>query len=373
MRRMRESAISTAGSAVLQRAWERSAGIAGGALERVHRFRLRGLPRGGEAEHDSGNGGDGGGDGKDAPVHRNLLDARDVGGREIDEQAHQSQAEQDAGATSGDGNEQAFGQELAHDPHLAGAEGEPHSGFMAPGDGAHQKQVGHVDAGDQHDQRGGAEDGDEGVAHAAHQVAVERRDGRGDAGVGIGILLFERGGNGLKLGARCFDCRARGEARHDVHFMVAVALKKQRREERGSVDLDAVLAAELGGGFEAGGQDADDAVRFSVEADEAIEDAGVGTEAALPELVGDDDDGGRAGAVLRGEEIAAEGGGDAKHGEEGRGDGFAVEPDGVAQVRQVHGGAVVGRESGEGGGGLFVIEKVGHRNGGAFLSAGAAA
>jgi hypothetical protein len=96
--------------------------------------------------------------------------------------------------------------------------------------------------------------------------------------------------------------------------------------------------------IEAGREDRDDGVGILVEDDLPADDAGVGSETALPEGVAEDGDAGSAGLILFGEEVAAEGRVDAGEGEESRVDAAGGDALGVASEGEVGG---TGGESGQ--------------------------
>jgi hypothetical protein len=101
-------------------------------------------------------GGDTGSQSKHAPVHRHIGDAWNVGGRQGQYGAPDCVAQEYAHRQAAGCNQYALGDRLPHDPEPPGAQREAYASLMAAADRAHQQQVGYVQAGNQHDQTGGA-------------------------------------------------------------------------------------------------------------------------------------------------------------------------------------------------------------------------
>ena len=87
-------------------------------------------------------------------------------------------AEQHAQDAPGDGEQDAFGEELADDAGAAGSQGGADGKLALAAGGAHQQQVGHVGAGDQQHQADGAQQHEQRFAGVADDRVAQRRSRR---------------------------------------------------------------------------------------------------------------------------------------------------------------------------------------------------
>ena len=222
--------------------------------------------------------------------------------------------EESAGGTD-DGKEQSFGEELAKQAGAAGADGEAEGHFVAAAEGADKKEIGDVGAGDEEDE-GDDDDHDlEGGEQSAR--VVERRlpegpEAQAAATIGGGVVGCEARGDGgnflLGLGAGDSGLEAHigfSPARAAVFEFVSAGFEGLLHRG-GNPELHGPADE---GSVEAWWGDSDDGVRNVVEALHFSDDVRIGVEAAMPELVADDDDGmGVAAGIVAGLEGAAESG-----------------------------------------------------------------
>jgi GNAT superfamily N-acetyltransferase len=126
------------------------AGAGAGVLERLLQVAGGHAEAGDEAEEDGGEDGD-----EDGPAESGAVDVQRAEQRQGDGSLMASQAREWRRDQPQDGSrageDEAFGEQLAHDAGAAGAESGAHGELLGAGGGAGEKQVGEVDAGDEQD------------------------------------------------------------------------------------------------------------------------------------------------------------------------------------------------------------------------------
>jgi len=114
----------------------------------------------------------------------------------------------------------ALGEKLADQAQTAGAERSAHGHLsLAPG-GAGEQQVGNVGAGDEQDERHGAEQHKQGGAGLAYDFFTQLDEPDAPPFVGW-ILLLEARGEDIPFGLGAFPADAGAEARSGVQVMGA--------------------------------------------------------------------------------------------------------------------------------------------------------
>ncbi len=257
-----------------------------------------GLERGEHSEPDPREGGDESGEGEDSRIERRLLGDGKARGRELDEkrQGEGGENEPDGAAENGEGD--ALGQELTHEPLLAGterrADGELFLSLHSPA----QQKVGEVGAGDEKNADRGPEEGREQQPSLHRDVVVQRVDRRTCLLVLLGILPRELFGNELHLGASFVDSDARTKLRQHPQITVfpIVEILVVRELQRGP---------KLGGGVgevELPRHHSHDGRRVIVESYRLSHDVPAPAKNTLPQAVAEDDDLRRPHAVVLGHE-----------------------------------------------------------------------
>ena len=93
---------------------------------------------------------------KNAPVDADggpmLADARNVAGVEGEQGAHADEAEDESEDTSGDGEQNAFREQLADDARAARSHGGTNGEFTLASCSADEQEIGDVGAGDEEDE-----------------------------------------------------------------------------------------------------------------------------------------------------------------------------------------------------------------------------
>jgi hypothetical protein len=232
-----------------------------------------------------------------------------------------------------------------------------------PRGGAHQQQVRHVGAGDQQHQADRAEKEQQLLAHVAHHRFLERRDGHRAELVLLRELEGEPAPDHVRLrphlGERGAGRQAGDGAEVDrAAGLDVVGLKDERHPDVGGARELRPLP-----------QDADQRIGLAVQGQRAAEHAGIGAEAAAPELLRDHRHAGSLGVVLARREGAPGERADAHHLEEVGAHPGRLQALGLgAPAAQVQGAAVMGGGVREGVAGRPPVEEVGDREGGLLLS-----
>ena len=120
-----------------------------------------------QAEGDAGGDADGEGEEQHLPIDADFGDARDAAGIGGDQQAESAEGQQNAEDGAGEGEQDAFDDELLKEASQSGADGGAHGDFAAAGFGARQQEVGDVDAGNEEDEADRAEQHEHGAADAS--------------------------------------------------------------------------------------------------------------------------------------------------------------------------------------------------------------
>jgi hypothetical protein len=165
---------------------ETRAAPAAAFLERGAEIGPRTLQRGDEAEQNARHGRGQNGEGQNAPIQADqrafLTHTRQVGCVHTEERANSHDAENAARGRARQGQQDAFGEELADDASASGADGDADGDLPAACHGAGQQQVGDVGAGDQQHETDRAHQTQKRGAHIADHGFTERIDA--EAGIG---------------------------------------------------------------------------------------------------------------------------------------------------------------------------------------------
>ncbi len=248
---------------------------------------------------------------KPAPL-RNGIDASIGAGMSPRRSGISQPADCHAGDAAEPDEHQALGHELPDQSRLRGPE-RAADGELAPAAlGSNEHQARDVDAGDEQQQAGPAQQHEEDGPDVADNHVRQIDDAGALIPVRIGVLRLELLGDRLHLGTRCFDRDAVLEAAHASQVVaapprIATPSWPQRRPE-----LHRAPRSEL----KILGQDADDGVRNGAEVDRLTDDVDAGAEALLPGGMAKDDARWCPRQVFAGVEIAAERGGDAERAKE---------------------------------------------------------
>jgi hypothetical protein len=194
----RTSAMATSAAEALT--VSAAGGAAPAVLEDIIEVDARGLKRRGEAEADAGEHGDGAGEEEGRAVEGNLGRARQVFRGQGEESAHAPLRDQDAQRSAGDTEHDALGQELPDEPAAVCAESGADGKVLHPRRGTHEEEIGDVGAGDQKKEADGREQRPEDRAHVADGGVEQRRELHAPAGVGVGKLPGQTGGDRRELG-----------------------------------------------------------------------------------------------------------------------------------------------------------------------------
>ena len=235
------------------------------------------------------------------------------------------------GRAPGERQRECLRQHLPEEAPAAGAESASDRDLPAPSRPAGKQQVGHVDAGDEEDERHRSEEKQQGFPRAAGDRFLQGHEHDAPARVllriGGGQPRGDRGEIRLRRGER----HARLSPGDDGEPVGASVLERLRVQDERHPDVG--LAR---GVAEVARHDAADGPALPVERDRAADDAGVPAETPLPELPGKNHAGLAAGVLVRGVEHAPEKRRDPEDREESGGDGIAAQVQGLALGRQRH-------------------------------------
>ena len=131
--------------------------VTGVVLQGERELRRSGLPGGSQSEEDAGENGEPEGEGEHAQVRSGgERKVRGIG-KQTEEGAAGPPGEENSDGAAGDRENEAFGNQLAHQQEAAGAHGKADRDLFLPADGAGEQQVGDIGAGDQQQQADDAE------------------------------------------------------------------------------------------------------------------------------------------------------------------------------------------------------------------------
>ncbi len=107
-------------------------------------------------------------------VHTDLVRAGQVGEAQPLDRVETPEADEEPGGAAEDREHDRLGDQLAHDPATAGAQRAAGGQFLHPAAGAHEREVGDVDGGNQQHEQDAAPEQLQRRPHVAHEVGIER-------------------------------------------------------------------------------------------------------------------------------------------------------------------------------------------------------
>ena len=173
-------------------------------LECLVQFGPRNAQRRHDAEEHAGGERDDSREGEHAGVDADVVQARQVGGEDLQDPQPPEGDEQADDAAQG-GQHDAFRQHLMQQAAAVGAQGGAQRHFALPGRGASQRHVGDVGAGDQHDETDGPEQHPQRRAHVTDDVVEEGHDGDAVALVGAWVFFLQVRRDLVHVAARRVD------------------------------------------------------------------------------------------------------------------------------------------------------------------------
>ena len=195
-----------------------------GVLEGVVEIDARGAQRGSETEEHGGEEAGGQAEQQHRGVDADLIEARDLAAAEGREGLGPVPGEHQPGGSTGESQQNAFGEQLTEQAHARSAEGGAQRDLLdAPG-GASQHQVGDIGAGDQQNEADGAEQNPERPLHAADHLVAQRPHHHADAlCVVLRVLAGDSADHGVHLGLRRGGGDSRLEAAEQLQVLAAAA------------------------------------------------------------------------------------------------------------------------------------------------------
>ncbi len=285
-----------------------------------------GRPGGSEAEEDSGEDGDRGGEDEDGPVEGDV----EVGllprvAKEPGDCGSSHEVEEEASHSAHEGDHEAFGEDLAEDSGTPCAESKADTHFALAGGGSGEHEIGDVGAGEEKDETDESQQDVDGLREVTRgevqtATAVVKME------LGHGVVFFESR-HGVADG--CADGEVEGDLglgdgdfrpgpRHELHPKYPGVRVERAADELGVQQLNhRERHEEFGGALdafgsgEAGWVHSDDGDGNGIDVDDFADHVGRAAKVTLPESVADDgDSSGAGGVVVGGEDGAAESGSD---------------------------------------------------------------
>ncbi len=238
------------------------------------------------------------------PEHRavelDLAGARRVAGDETDQQLEPAQGDEETQRGPNEREQEILHEQQPPQPAVAGAERGPHHQLVTPSHAPHQREICDVRRRDEENERRDTDQQPEGQLGSLADGLLEGNDRDPVVGpgiVGVGVLALEPVVDGGDLGPRLVERCARLQPPDELGHAMGAALDHRRAQvvlAEHHVEEAVHLIREVGRGL----QHADHGHRLPVHEKPAADDAGVGTEAADPEVVGQDRHRRDAGAVV---------------------------------------------------------------------------
>ena len=299
--------------------------------------RLQGLPQGGPVEpqgrHDAEDESDGEcrrqGDEEHAGFQADLREARQAQATRRPE-TDRPRCQHNPEAAAGEGEQQALGQRLASELAARGPQGGADGDLPPPDLGAHEQQHRQVDAADEQHASGSRRQRFHGLPQVAVEPGAQRHEPQDPVFVGIGVVLLQLLRDPVQLGLGGGEARAVAEPGDPqilpagTRFEHVTAIERDPHAERQPDLRRSQIAAHV---LEAGGHDPHDGIGGIAQQELRADHRAISPEAALPELMAQDDDRVAPGAfVLLGQEGPAQQRLCTQHTEVGGGDEVARRP-----------------------------------------------
>ena len=159
-------------------------------------------------------------------VDCDILKARNVAGVHGTYDVKAEFGDGEAGGAAEDGQQNAFGEQLPHQPLPSGAQSGADGDFLLAAGGAREQKVRDVGAGDQQHQRHRAHQHKQRAADVSHHLFLQANDVHAEGAVAL-VLFADAAGDdvdirlrlrnrdaGLQAAPGCYSFRRRGVSRH---------------------------------------------------------------------------------------------------------------------------------------------------------------
>lgn len=307
-----------------------------GFIKHAAQIEMGGLEGGCESKENSGEESDDGDEGQDLRVNPDRPDIGDGASGELPEWSDGEPGKEKSGDGAREGKEDAFREELAKDTSTAGTDGHADGNFAAASGSAREKKIGDVGAGDEENESDSAEKDVESRPNILNDLVVQADCESAEVGVIGGILRFQALGDGGEFDAGLVKRGSGLEASDgdDAGMPVAVVGKSPGPRLEGNHDINGLEELEIGR------KDAGDGVGKIVESDGPADGVMRAAELALPEAVGEKDDGRASGAIFFGKESVSFERSDAEEREKIRAGHLSCEALRLARAGESEGGVV---------------------------------
>ena len=243
---------------------------------------------------------DGGSKEQDRKIEGDLRESRNIGRREVDQQAEARLCQRDAGEAADQGDHGGFGEQLSHEAQLAGADGFAEGQFAGARTVAGKQEARHVGGGNQQDQRGRAHQDPQRSANLLRAVLGPKAAVAAVVVFGARVGFGQAAHDGVEVRVRGSQGDARPQASERTNGAVLGAIDGS---SRGAAEREIVV--DFPGLPERRGHTGN-LKGSAIEDERGADDVGVAAELARPEAVAEDDHRGRARTIVLGIEEAAQ-------------------------------------------------------------------
>ncbi len=255
---------------------------------------------------------------EDPGIEAQPLHAGHVGRDDAAQPTDAENGEPESERTTGNGEQERFGEQLAHQTSPRRTQRGAHRDLPVAGGRARQQEIGDVGTGDEeHEEHRHQANGPRLPRGAVHDLVEQGHGVRAHPQVTGRIKLRDLLGDAAELAVQLVEGRPRAQQPH--HPQVMARAKRIGSDLEGRVEVAPLVA-------EAGRQDPDDGVGLPVEPDRTADRLRIGTEMDAPERIGEHHHFAAPGLLLFGLEKAALRGLNAEDGKEVRAHAGAAHP-----------------------------------------------
>ena len=277
-------------------------------IQRSDEIEPRHPERGKNPKKNSGGDGDYQRGGKNVAIHAGAVHGRDARWNQAREELVCKCREDQTCDASKPREQQAFGQKLPRNSCAARAERQAHGNFAPPTRSAREQQVGNVGAGNEEHEADSSDQDEKRGTRLPRKLFPQRHRKRADFCVRRRILLLQLLGDGSQVGIRDFERHTGFQSSDDLQMVIPVVRELRRRELHRGPQLRIAV-----GKLKTTRHHADHVVFLVVQPDLLADDLWIAAKPAPEKSLAQDNYAGRAGNIVRGDEVAAQSGACAKN------------------------------------------------------------
>ncbi len=234
-----------------------------------------------EAEEDAGDDGNYQGEEQDILIDADFRGTRQAVGRRRQNQAGPPTGEQHTDRCGAQRQQDAFRQQLAHDPSAFGAQRGANGELALARRGARQQQIGDISAGDDQDESDRTDQQQQRGLDVPDHVVLHADEPHPMPGIRLRVLTGQDAADDRHLGLRRFHGHTRFEPANNLNSWVRLPRTQQAPVILLDWNVDLRLLAEPA----IGGQYADYGAIHAVQRQDPAEDMPIGSESLFPEPV----------------------------------------------------------------------------------------